>query len=413
MTATRAFALSDIGLTRSNNQDSGYAGTRLFLVADGMGGHAGGDVASAVVVQGVPALDQDYPTTKDAIGALRRGLLAAADRIGDLVAEHPQLGGMGTTVSGIALVGDEVVLAHIGDSRVYRLRQGRLEQMTVDHTFVQRLVDTGRITQEEAAHHPRRSVLMRVLGDIGVAPEIDAEVFDTTVGDRWLLCSDGLSSYVSESDVRKAMQAIPDPESAARRLLELALDAGAPDNVTIVIVDPGDAVREGEPLIVGSAANPVEFEAPRTRSVTRLPQILRHPLRSSTIEDTHFEPETDEFLAALIAEDRKRLARRRVAAMIIVVLSVAAIVVAGWLGYRWTQTRYFVGADPTGTYVAVYQGVQQDLGPITLHHLVRVYDDLPLADLPAYRRDAVVETISRDSLADADTTIQELRNAAD
>lgn len=410
MTSTRAHALSDVGLARSNNQDSGYAGRGLYAVADGMGGHAGGDVASSIAIRGLAALDRSYDSAPEAENAIRRGFVEAQEAIADMVAEHPELAGMGTTVSAIAIVGDLAVIAHIGDSRVYRLRDGALEQITTDHTFVQRLVETGRITAEEAAHHPRRSVLMRVLGDIDQIPEVDSQIVDTRPGDRWLLCSDGLSSYVTDADIRRQLLSKSGTEAAANALLRDALAVGAPDNVTIVIVDVGDRPAvDVRPETVGSAGVPLELSAPRTRSHTRLPSILRHPLRSATIEDSHFEPETDEYLAALVMEDRRRLRRRRGVAITLILLAAAAVAAGLWLAYEWTQSRYFVG--PQGAYVAVFQGVQQDVGPISLHHLAYV-TDIRLDDLPTFRREGVERTISLGSLAEADATVKELRNAA-
>jgi len=418
VTSTRAHAVSDVGLARSNNQDSGYSGHGLYVVADGMGGHAGGDVASAIAIRGLAALDRAYDSATEAENAIRRGFVEAQEAIADMVAEHPELSGMGTTVSALAVVGDLAVIAHIGDSRIYRLRDNALEQMTNDHTFVQRLVETGRITAEEAAHHPRRSVLMRVLGDIDQVPEVDSEIVETRPGDRWLICSDGLSSYVTEIDIRRALQSRSGPAHVADQLLRDALGVGAPDNVTIVVIDIKDdassrhAASHGDrvqPQTVGSAAGPMEFSAPRTRSHARLPSLLRHPLRSATIEDSHFEPETDEYLAALVSEDRRRLRRRRAVAITLILAAIAVVVAGLWLAYAWTQSRFFVG--PQDGYVAVFQGVQQDLGPISLHHLA-YKTDIRLDDLPTFRREGVERTISLGSLAEADATVKELRSAA-
>src|SRR5947209_6362301 len=166
---TAGAAVSHVGRVRSNNQDSGYAGTRLFVVADGMGGHAGGDIASAIAVKRIAEADRPYSSPQEAERSLASALLAANQRINDVVEDHSELTGMGTTVSALVRVGDAVSIAHIGDSRIYLFREGELSQITNDHTFVQRLVETGRITPEEAAVHPRRSVLMRVLGDIDQA----------------------------------------------------------------------------------------------------------------------------------------------------------------------------------------------------------------------------------------------------
>ncbi|MEN9961739.1 MAG: hypothetical protein RIS66_152, partial [Actinomycetota bacterium] len=163
---TISYAASDIGRVRSSNQDSGYAGFNLFFVADGMGGHAGGDIASALVAQRVALADAVYENAEQAGEILKETIWQANHVLRDACKEHPELSGMGTTFSGMVIVGDKATIAHIGDSRIYRARDGEVKQITADHTFVQRLVDTGRITAEEALVHPRRSVLMRVLGDM-------------------------------------------------------------------------------------------------------------------------------------------------------------------------------------------------------------------------------------------------------
>ncbi|MCY7287024.1 MAG: protein phosphatase 2C domain-containing protein, partial [Cryobacterium sp.] len=192
-TVSYSAAASHVGKIRSNNQDSGYSGRHLFLVADGMGGHAGGDVASAIATKRIMETDRHFQSPQDAEFALQAALIAANSQLAETVFEHAELTGMGTTVSALIVLEDEVAIAHIGDSRIYLLRGGELSQITVDHTFVQRLVDSGRITEAEAMVHPRRSVLMRVLGDVESSPEIDTSILSTFAGDRWLICSDGLS----------------------------------------------------------------------------------------------------------------------------------------------------------------------------------------------------------------------------
>ena len=198
-------AISHTGKVRSNNQDSGYAGSNLFVVADGMGGHAGGDVASSLAIGSLESLDQPYESTSQAERALRGAIADAATELIETVRIHPELAGMGTTVSALIMVDDYAVIAHIGDSRIYLYRDGTLTQITTDHTFVQRLVDSGRITPEEARYHPRRSVLMRVLGDMDPDPELDTFIMPTQPGDRWLLCSDGLTGVVDDAHTARAM----------------------------------------------------------------------------------------------------------------------------------------------------------------------------------------------------------------
>lgn len=409
-TTSSSAAVSHVGRIRSNNQDSAYAGAHLFLVADGMGGHAGGDVASAIVTQRVAEADQAYASPHDAEFALQSALIAANSLLAETVFEHSELTGMGTTASGMIRVGGQIVVAHIGDSRIYRMRGGDLEQVTADHTFVQRLVDSGRITPEEAAVHPRRSVLMRVLGDVDAAPEIDTKVLDTRPGDRWLLCSDGLSSYVTEERIAAALETAASAQAAADRLVKDSLDHGAPDNVTVIVVDIGDADDPAPPhRFVGSAAAPLSFEGESTRRPIRLPTLLLHPLKANQPEDAHFEPEREGYLEELLEEDRRRAIRRRVTWLVVVILAVAAIVTAVVVGYQWTQSRYYVGVD--NGRVAVYRGVQENIGPI---HLSSVYQttSIEVADLPAFYRESVRNTLPANDLRDALAIVDRLSNQA-
>jgi protein phosphatase len=389
-------AISHTGKVRSNNQDSGYAGSNLFVVADGMGGHAGGDVASSLAIARLEALDRPYDSTADAERALGDAISDAAVDLVDTVGVRPELAGMGTTVSALIMVDDYAVIAHIGDSRIYLYRDGALTQITTDHTFVQRLVDSGRITPEEARYHPRRSVLMRVLGDMDTDPELDTFIMPTQPGDRWLLCSDGLSGVVDDAHTAKAMGLGLAPGRTADALLKQALDGGAPDNVTIVIVDVGGQhpLFSGTPTIVGSASNPVGVEVPA--AAPRRSSWL-HPNRQAANEPTHFEP-APEVLEELIEEDRRRARRRRIGwiaglALVLVILGGAA-----WLGYEWTQTRYYVGADEDT--VVIFQGVQQNIGPISLS---TPYEDteIPLDSLSDFARATVEGTISANSLSHA------------
>ena len=313
-TITTGAAVSHVGRVRTQNQDSGYAGGSLFVVADGMGGHAGGDIASAIAVRRIAETDRlDFATPQEAEFALHSAMIAANQDISAAVEDRPELTGMGTTVSAMVRVGDVIATAHIGDSRIYLLRDGELSQITNDHTFVQRLVETGRITPEEAAVHPRRSVLMRVLGDIDQSPEIDTSILGTVPGDRWMLCSDGLTSYVPLERILIAMSGSPTSADAAEALVEEALEHGAPDNVTAIVVDidrPGSARRAAQ--LVGSRprAASIPSSPPPAARTTACPALLLHPIRTSTPEAS-FQPESEDYLDALIKEDRRRLWRRR------------------------------------------------------------------------------------------------------
>jgi serine/threonine protein phosphatase PrpC len=399
-TVSHSAAASHVGKIRSNNQDSGYSGRHLFVVADGMGGHAGGDVASAIATRRIMEADQAYQSPQQA------ALIAANSQLAETVFEHTELTGMGTTVSALIVLEDEVAIAHIGDSRIYLLRDGELSQITIDHTFVQRLVDSGRITEQEAMVHPRRSVLMRVLGDVESSPEIDTSILTTFAGDRWLLCSDGLSGVVSNSGIKAALSSNLDAQAVADRLIKESLDGGAPDNVTIVVTDIGSAAdRVDTPTVVGSAANPLAFgEEPSRSRALRMSSLRLHAVR-----ETHFEPDSSDYLSELIEEDERRARRRKITWLVGIILLVLAIVGAGLLGYQWTQTRYYVGVE--GSTVAIFKGVQQDLGPIPLSS---VYEDtnLKLSELRVYDRQQVEQTISATSLSDALLIVERLHDAS-
>ncbi|MCQ9389716.1 protein phosphatase 2C domain-containing protein [Brevibacterium sp. 50QC2O2] len=252
----RTAARSNTGLVRKNNQDSGYAGPNFLLIADGMGGHAGGDVASAITVSQLEPLDHPDQGS-DAMENLRSAILTANERITNTVATQHELAGMGTTVTALLRSGEQLALAHIGDSRAYLLRGGILTQITSDHTFVQMLVDEGRITPEEAETHPQRSVVMRVLGDVGQAPELDMSIREARPGDRWMLCSDGLTGFADIDEISTRMEQIDDPGACADALIDLALGGGGGDNVTVLIGDVVPADRAGlhtPGVAVGSVA---------------------------------------------------------------------------------------------------------------------------------------------------------------
>lgn len=402
---SQSAAASHVGKIRSNNQDSGYAGHTLFVVADGMGGHAGGDVASAIATKRIIEADKPYLSAQDAEFALQAALIAANSQLAETVFEHAELTGMGTTVSALIVLEDQVAIAHIGDSRIYLMRDGELAQITTDHTFVQRLVDSGRITEQEAKVHPRRSVLMRVLGDVESAPEIDTSILATRTGDRWLICSDGLTGVVSHSAIAAALSGGANAQDVADRLVKESLDGGAPDNVTVVIVDVGAATKSvSTPVVVGSAASPLAFgeEAGHNRAL-RMPALRLHPVR-----ETHFEPDSQDYLSELIEEGDRRARRRKLTWLAGIILLVAVIVGGALFGYQWTQTRFFVGVE--GSNVAIFQGVQQDIGPIKLSS-VYAETDLAVASLRVYDRQQVEQTISADSLAAAELIVERLQSA--
>jgi protein phosphatase len=401
-------ASSHIGRVRASNQDSGYAGTHLFLVADGMGGHAGGDVASSLATQTVTAVaDERFESIDVARDRLVEAVKNSAAELVEAVREHPDLDGMGTTVSALLRHNNQVVIAHIGDSRIYRFRKGVLEQITTDHTFVQKLVETGRITAEEAMVHPRRNVLMRVLGDFEGSVEIDSAILDTEPGDRWLLCSDGLCGFVPEKSIADVLAAEPDAAKAATTLIEMTLERGAPDNVTVVIagVNETNMSAAAKPILVGAAAQPLIFDVV-TKSFPTVPVRVQYPGGSRVLEE-HFE--TADYLDTLIAEDKRRAAQRRSRWAVYLGLIVAVVTGLGIYGYVWTQSQFFVGADSDS--VVVYRGINADFGSIPLHTVVRD-TQIPLSSLTQFVRNSVDLTIPVLSLKQALLVVERIENVS-
>ncbi len=253
-------AVSHVGRIRSNNQDSGYAGRQLFVVADGMGGHAAGEVASGIVVETMRELVAVRDLTSDDVG---KQLLAANQRILDAVAAHPDQRGMGTTATGIALVtaggADHWAVFNVGDSRVYRHINGTLTQVTVDHSEVQELVDAGVITAAEARVHPSRNVVTQSLGT-DYAYQSDIWVLPPYAGERFVICSDGLTNEIDDERLHEILQAHGDPQVAAEELVRAAVEAGGRDNVTVVVVnldgDVGDDLSETSPRESGEVTSP-------------------------------------------------------------------------------------------------------------------------------------------------------------
>jgi protein phosphatase len=239
--------VTDTGQVRSINQDSSYAVEPLFAVADGMGGHRGGEVASAVALETLVGSVQERTTD-----ALVRGVQQANGAVFQRAAEDPDLRGMGTTLCAIALVsdgsGERIGLVNVGDSRIYLLRDGALQQLTEDHSLVESLLRQGRITPDEAAVHPQRNILTRALG-ISSAVDVDAWEGPAVTGDRYLLCSDGLFNEVLEPVIEVTLRKLADPAEAARELVRLANEGGGRDNITAVVVDVEDGPGPAGPLV--------------------------------------------------------------------------------------------------------------------------------------------------------------------
>ena len=412
-TSLRYAARSSVGLVRSSNQDSGYAGPHLMVLCDGMGGPAGGDIASAVAVDHLVPLDADSHQAGDLLGLLRDAVQAAH---ADLVARSstsPELAGLGTTCIAIMRSGNKLAMVHVGDSRAYLLRDGELTQVTTDHTFVEYLVETGRLTREQARQHPQRSVLLRVLGDADGEVQLDESIREAVPGDRWLLCSDGLSGPVSAATIGEVLAGVDDPELAAEQLIDLAERAGGPDNITAVVFDvvEDDPTPQRDPQIVGSAAihrtlpavasaaSPGEG-SPTTPAAKAAALVAGLEDAADAAEEAS-TPGAAEALAD--AEERRRRRRRRsILGTVLLLIAVAGTLI---LVYNWTQSQYYVGISDGK--VAIYQGIPQTLGPISLSHVVETYDEPALDELDERMRKRLEETVPRISLNDARTYIED------
>lgn len=395
MTLTLRYAAhSDRGLIRDGNQDSVYAGPRLLAVADGMGGMAAGDVASNIVIGAMAPLDEDVPGNA-LVDALRSAVGTANQQLRDTVDANPQLEGMGTTLTATLFSGSKLGMVHIGDSRAYLLRNGEFAQITKDDTYVQMLVDEGRISAEEASSHPQRSLLTRALDGRDIDPEYS--VRQVLPGDRYLICSDGLSGVVSADTIGETMREYTDPQQCVERLVQLALRGGGPDNITVIIADATDQdIVEASPIVGGAAA--------RDRGMATSADVSTPAARASALSAPR--PPVPEEPTAGADDESERPRRRPVRAAAI---SVALLVLVGGAvfgGWSYTQRQYYVGATENGQ-VAVFRGIQ---GEIAGMNLSTVHSKSPadLEDLTLAAQEQVKQGIPAKSEPDAERRLAEL-----
>lgn len=533
--AFRFAARSDVGRVRSKNDDSGYAGHYLAVVADGMGGHVGGDVASATTVLDLAPLDHAGFNGNAGV-YLADEIVNANIIMNELVDLNPRLAGMGTTCTALLIDGDHIEMAHIGDSRAYRLRGGIFEQVTTDHTFVQRLLQEGRISPEDAAQHPHKNVIMRVLGDVDASPELELRTLDAQVGEKWILSSDGLDAVVSVEEIETMMRSTDDLGQMTDLLVNMTLERGAPDNVTVIALSVieeaslSTAVTAPQPIIpvrkygmdgqlVGvhptveqeAESSPTEstdetvnagWEASsedegsddlhRTPWRRRLPQhakarnalrhgkwrgesfsdgvfnamtvragvdkpedaIMEHPdsqeseptpasvLRRELAERPHelvgaaanatrtgmipavtartaenlatlshqgdagLEPAElpEEFRAAL--KEEHPAPHRWPMRLFVAALTLAVVAASASIFFSWTKDQYYVGVQ--GEQVAIFNGINQNLGPFTLHSVVEE-TDVKVSDLPEFSQSLLNGTITVSSQEEAQQVVENLR----
>jgi serine/threonine protein phosphatase PrpC len=434
MTLVLRYAVrSDVGLLREGNEDSAYAGPRLLAVADGMGGHAAGEVASSVTIASMAELDSE-PPGGDMLAELSSAVAAANTRLQEMIIANPAVEGMGTTLTALFWSDGHAAVCHIGDSRGYLLRENELYQITHDHTLVQSLVDEGRISVDDVSTHPQRSLLLRALDGRSVA-EPDLSVHESQAGDRYLLCSDGLSGVVSDETLRETLAAIADPETVTRQLIELALLGGGPDNITCIVADVIDSGTTRlpptvVPVLAGAAANvgdpplvegtgPFEviddhgenhFDDNGQRSLTVMPPGLSLdgdpgslPLALATQNGTgpnavrargghRARPKR----AARTGRGRRR--RWPIVTTALVVL-LAIIIGGGYVAWQVSQDQYYVGADKAGE-VFIYRGVNEHIAGISLS---KPYHDtgIKLSQVPVADLQTLKSSDAASSLADA------------
>ncbi len=362
---TVAAAATDIGHVREGNEDAYLVAEPLYVVADGMGGHLGGEVASRLAVETLERLSASGE------GTLAERIREANRVIFERSVTDRTVAGMGTTLTAALVEQGRAHLAHVGDSRAYRLREDRLEQLTHDHTLVQRMVEEGELTTEQAEGHPHRNILTRVLGG---EPSVDVDELDVDlrVGDRLLLCSDGLTGMIADDRIAQILREEPDPHRAARRLIDEANDAGGVDNITVLLIDVVDDDPEPSP------------SSPATRTIAGPPERAAE---------------------ASPPPRRRGVDARRALVWAGVVLGVLVLASVGLRLYL--DSQWYVGVSDGR--VAVFRGIPAQVAGFELHHVV-VETSIPATDamdLALYRD--LDEGITADDRAEAEAVVEQIR----
>lgn len=367
-------ALTDVGRARERNEDSYYAGDYVFAVADGLGGHNAGEVASRLAVEPLAAFDRAVEGTPDdrLAEALERAVDAANRAVYQRAQNDAKVRGMGTTLTAIAISNGSAHLAHVGDSRCYLIRGGEITQLSSDHTLVARMVQEGKLTPEQAETHPQRSILTRALG---AEPEIDVDTLEIQLapGDRLILCSDGLSSVIDDDQILTTLAESKGLKEACKRLVDAANARGGPDNITVVVIE---VTREGAVRPAGSAAAPASAKARREISPGAAP----------------------------------RRGRRRIPVRLLVwMLALVVVGVASWLGVRsWANRSYFVGVSDG--VVAIYRGLPTEFAGIELNH-VEEKTTKPVDEVAEFWKPRLAEGIKADSLGEAREIVSRIEGA--
>jgi len=384
---------TDPGRVRSSNEDAYFIGDSIFAVADGMGGHVAGEVASATALGPLEEIDAKvYPDGATAIHALEEAIQQANVEVVTKAQDRPEYEGMGTTLTALMFEGQRIHFAHVGDSRAYLLREGQFNQLTRDHTFVQQLVEEGRISEEEAAVHPRRSVITRA---IGVTEQIDVDVMtlDLEQGDQLLLCSDGLTGVVADEEIAGILSDLDQPARTVERLVQAANHAGGPDNITAVLL------RWDE--------TPTGPDRSGTTADMSGPAILVHTRQGENAEAWVQGMRRFGSFTSRRRGTGPHHHRRRLLVILVSIVIVGSVLVGGG---RWLLGRsWYVGIE--GDRVAIFQGVDASIGPIELHWVVE-QSDLALDQVAPFFLDRLESTIAAPSLTDARRIIETMPRVA-
>ena len=440
--ALRYAVRSDVGLLREGNEDSAYAGPHLLAVADGMGGHAAGEVASAATITTIASLDADHPGP-DLVHALADAVASANMRLQELIISDPSVEGMGTTLTALLWSDGQAALCHIGDSRAYLLRNGQFYQITHDHTLVQSLVDEGKITEDDVATHPHRSLLLRALDGRTIA-DPDLSTHETMAGDRYLLCSDGLSGVVTEQTLHQTLSSVWDPEKAALQLVELAIRGGGPDNITCIVADVVDTQTTAlpptrVPVLAGAASlgSPAETRSPARQSspATRAMRLTKTAPQQALPDEAdpgdwgssyngHGAQQAPDGASGGRHTHRARRHRldddedddyaqhhegKRRWPIVTTLLVVLVLLIGGGLygGWRYIQGQYYIGVQDGN--VAIFRGANQNVAGISLSSLVQ-RTNLPIGQVVASNQGMIRQTIAASSLTDAQNLVTQIQS---
>lgn len=407
-------AISDVGRVRKDNQDSGYAGPWVLAVCDGVGGAARGDIASSTATSELRKLDQPPTEESDQLQRVAAAISDAQRAIGALVDQDPALNGTSTTATVAAFDGARVAIGHVGDSRAYLFRDGEISQLTTDHTFVQSLIDEGRITEEEARVHPHRNLILKALDGIHDT-EPDLFMLELVAGDRLFLCSDGACGVLPDGRIADILS-MGTPDFAAVELVRASLEAGSSDNVTCVVSDvlteeqaaADDHFQALEPMLVGAAAELRRrlprglFRGHRSGDTGEL-----EPVDAEIPDDLPFAINADPILdpeeARYAPRPPRRFAWWRRGLVALVLLGLV------WIGlaatYSWTQRQYYVG-EQDGR-VVIFRGIDAEIPAVDLSDPYET-TDVEVDRLPAADADRVLEGFDVRDLDAAHDAVQKL-----